>query len=102
VSYTADLDADKPVEVIASRLVHLSHRAVAARRTEGAQLAHRDWPERKTTAAVCADAHGFSLRAAMRCGAHQRQVMARPSGFVAVAIERNKIRGLTVAAAATP
>ena len=33
--------------------------------------------DEKTTAAMCADAHGFSLHAAVRCGAHQRKALER-------------------------
>ena len=31
----------------------------------------------KASAALCADAHGFSLHAAVRCGAHQRKELER-------------------------
>src|SRR5438105_13242324 len=37
----------------------------AACRTEGAEPANRTRPDQKTTAALCAEAHGFSLHAAV-------------------------------------
>ena len=35
--------------------------------------------DEKTTAAQCVEAHGFSLHAGVRCGAHQRKELARRS-----------------------
>ena len=57
--------------------MHLSHRAGAARRTEGAEPANGGRPGGKNTTALCADAHGFSLHAAVRCGAHQCKELGR-------------------------
>jgi hypothetical protein len=57
--------------------VHLSHRAGAARRTAGAEPANGGRPGGKNTTALCAEAHGFSLHAAVRCGAHQRKELER-------------------------
>ena len=47
----------------------LSLRAVAGR-------------DEKTAAALCADAHGFSLHAGVRCGAHQRQELERLCRYI--------------------
>ena len=33
--------------------------------------------DEKPTAALCADAHGFSLHAGVRCGEHQRKELER-------------------------
>jgi hypothetical protein len=47
--------------------------------------------DEKTTTALCADAHGFSLHAAVRCGAHQRQELERLCRYItrpAIANER--------------
>ncbi len=52
--------------------------------------------DEKTTAALCADAHGFSLHAAVRCGAHQRQELERLCRYItrpAIANERLKRDG---------
>jgi len=51
------------------------------------------WPGRdeKTTAALCADAHGFSLHAGVRCGAHHRKELERLCRYItrpAIANER--------------
>ena len=47
--------------------------------------------DEKTTAALCADAHGFSLHAEVRCGAHQRKELERLCRYItrpAIAVER--------------
>ena len=63
-------------------------------------MAHVPWRlggrDEKTTAALCADAHGFSLHAAVRCGAHQRQELERLCRYItlfAIANERLKRDG---------
>jgi hypothetical protein len=71
--------------------MHLSHRAGAACRTEGAEPANRTRPDEKTTAALCANAHGFSLHAGVGCGAHQREELERLCRYItrpAIANER--------------
>ena len=50
----------------------------------------------KETQALCADAHGFSLHAGVRCGAHQRKELERLCRYItrpAIAIERLKRDG---------
>ena len=45
----------------------------------------------KTTTALCAEAHGFSLHAGVRCGAHQREELERLCRYItrpAIANER--------------
>ena len=52
--------------------------------------------EEKPRKALCADAHGFSLHAAVRCGAHQRQELERLCCYItrpAIANERLKRDG---------
>ena len=47
--------------------------------------------DEKTTAALCTDAHGFSLHAGVRCGAHQRKELERLCRYItrpAIANER--------------
>lgn len=50
MTYLADIDPDNPLTPPASGLVHVSHRAGAARRTEGAESAHRGRPGRAENA----------------------------------------------------
>ena len=57
------------------------------------RLAGRD---EKTRAGLCADAHGFSLHAGVRCGAHQRKELERLCRYItrpAIANERLKRDG---------
>ena len=51
--------------------------------------------DEKNTTALCADAHGFSLHAAVRCGAHQRKELERLCRTItrAIAFERLKRDG---------
>ncbi len=56
-------------------------------------VARRD---ENTTAALCTNAHGFSLHAAVRTGAHQRKELERPRPTItrpAIANER-RIQGI--------
>ena len=39
--------------------------------------------DEKTTAALCVEAHGFSLHAGVRCGAHQRKELERLCRYIA-------------------
>ena len=55
--------------------------------------------DEKTTAALCADAHEFSLHAGVRCGAHQRKELERICRYItrpAIANERQLWRKSTV------
>ena len=55
--------------------------------------------DEKTTAALCADAHEFSLHAGVRCGAHQRKELERLCRYItrpAIANERQLWRKSTV------
>ena len=52
--------------------------------------------DEKTTAGLCADAHGFSLHAAVRCGADQRKALEHQCRYItrpAIANERLKRNG---------
>ena len=52
--------------------------------------------DEKTTPALCAEAHGFSLHAGVRCGAHQRKELERLCRYItrpAIANERLKRNG---------
>ena len=66
---------------------------------EGRDATVNPWAQRLSrrgepaTPALCADAHGFSLHAAVRCGAHQRQELERLCRYItrpAIANERLK------------
>jgi hypothetical protein len=73
--------------------MHLSHRSGAARRQKVLSLRIVPGRDEKTTAALCADAHEFSLHAWVRCGAHQRKELERPCRYItrpAIANERLK------------
>ena len=75
--------------------MHLSHRAGAARWTEGAESAHRGRTE-KEAQALCAVARGFSLYSGVRCSAHQRKDLERLCRYItrpAIANERLKCDG---------
>ena len=61
-------------------------------------LSLRTGPDRdeKTTTALCAEAHGFSLHAGVRCSAHQRKRLERLCRYItrpAIANERLKRDG---------
>ena len=76
--------------------MHVSHRAGAACRTEGIEPANRIGPDAKTTPGLCADAHGFSLHAGVRCETHQRKELERLCRYItrpAIANERLKQDG---------
>ena len=52
--------------------------------------------DEKTTSALCADAHGFSLQTGVRCGSHQRKKLERLCRHItrpAIANERLKRDG---------
>jgi hypothetical protein len=60
-------------------------------------VAGRD--EKAGAAGLCADAHGFSLHAAVRCAAHQRQELERLCRYItrpAIANERLSCNGKVV------
>jgi len=53
------------------------------RRTEGAEPANRTRPGRENHGGLCVEAHGFSLHAVVRCGAHQRKELERLCRYIA-------------------
>ncbi len=57
--------------------MYLSHRLGSARRPEGAQPATVTGREEKPRKAQCANAHGFSLHAAVRLASHRRKELER-------------------------
>jgi hypothetical protein len=78
VSYIADMDADYPLASL--QAASCTYRIALGPRAGQKVLRLRTVPGRdaKTTAALCANAHGFSLHAGVRCGAHQREGTRMP------------------------
>jgi hypothetical protein len=77
VSYIADIDADNPLATL--QAASCTYRIAIGPRAGQKVLSLRTVAGRdqKTTAALCADAHEFSLHAGVRCGAHQRKELER-------------------------
>ena len=63
------------------RLGHAGQKVLSLRTVPG-----RD---EKTTAALCVEAHGLSLHAGVRCGAHQRKELERLCRYIARAAIAN-------------
>ena len=77
VRYLADVDADGPLEPLAAACTY----RIAFGPRAGQTLSQRTVPsryEKTTPGGLCANAHGFSLHAAVRCGAHQRKELDHP------------------------
>ena len=77
MTYMADIDADNPLASL--QAASCTYRIALGPRAGQKVLSLRTVAGRdeKTTAALCADAHGFSLHAGVRCGAHQRKELER-------------------------
>ena len=77
VSYIADRDADHPLASL--QAASCTYRIALGPRAGQKVLSLRtvDGRDEKNTTALCADAHGFSLHAGVRCGAHQRKELER-------------------------
>ena len=77
MTYIADMDADNPLASL--QAASCTYRIALDPRAGQKVLSLRTVPGRdeKTTPARCAEAHGFSLHAAVRCGAHQRKALER-------------------------
>jgi hypothetical protein len=98
VSYVADIDADNPLASLqaASCTYRIALGPRAGQKVLSLRTTGRD---EKTTAALCADAHGFSLHAGVRCGAHPRKELERLCRYItrpAIANERQLWRKSTV------
>ena len=96
MTYMADIDPDNPLRSLqaASCTYRIAFGPRAGQKvlTLGT-VAGRD---EKTTPARCAAAHGFSLHAGVRCGAHQRKELERLCRYItrpAIANERLKRNG---------
>ena len=96
VTYLADRDADNPLASL--QTASCSYRIALGPRAGQKVLGLRTVPGRddKATAALCADAHGFSLHAGVRCAEHQRKALERLCRYItrpAIANERLKCDG---------
>ncbi|MEA3153627.1 MAG: hypothetical protein QOK44_1216, partial [Betaproteobacteria bacterium] len=91
VSYIADMDADQPLASL--QAASCTYRIALGPRAGQKVLSLRTVPGRdeKAAAALCAEAHGFTLHAGVRCGAHQRKELERLCRYItrpAIANER--------------
>ncbi len=77
MTYLADIDIDNPLMPL--QAASCTYRIALGPRAGQKVLSLRTVPGRdeKTTPALCAQAHGFSLHAGVRCGAHQRKALER-------------------------
>lgn len=80
--YIADMDMDNPFASL--QAVSCTYRIVLGPRAGQKVLSLGIVAGRneKNTWVLCADAHGFSLRAGVRCGAHQRKELERLCRYV--------------------
>jgi hypothetical protein len=93
VSYLADVDADNPLASL--QAAACTYRIALGPRAGQRVLSLRSVPGRqeKATSALCAEAHGFSLHAGVRCAADQRRELERLCRYItrpAIANERLK------------
>ncbi len=96
MTYMADIDPDNPLTPL--QAASCTYRIALGPRAGQKVLSLRTVAGRdeKTTRAMCADAHGFSLHAGVRCGAHQRKELERLCRYItrpAIANERLKCDG---------
>lgn len=93
MSYLADLDPDNPLTPL--QAASCTYRIALGPRAGQKVLSLRTAPGRddKATAGLCAQAHGFSLHAGVRCGTHQRKALERLCRYItrpAIAFDRLK------------
>ena len=91
MTYLADTGADDPLASL--QAASCTYRIALGPRAGQKVLSLRTVASRdeKTTATLCAETHGFSLHAAVRCGAHQRKQLERLCRYItrpAIANER--------------
>ena len=82
MTYLADRDTDHPLAAL--QAASCTYRIALGPRAGQKVLSLRSLPGRDETAAagLCAQAHGFSLHAGVRCGAHQRQALERLCRYI--------------------
>jgi hypothetical protein len=91
VRYLADIDPDNPLTPL--QAASCTYRIALGPRAGQKVLGLRTVPgrEEKATSGRCAEAHGFSLHAGVRCGTHQRTELERLCRYItrpAIAFER--------------
>jgi len=91
MSYLADLDPDNPLAPL--QAASCTYRIALGSRAGQKVLSLRTVVGRddKATSGLCAQAHGFSLHAGVRCGEHQRKALERLCRYItrpAIANER--------------
>lgn len=96
MTYMADIDPANPLRSL--QAASCTYRIASGPRAGQKVLTLRTVAGRdeKTTLALCAEAHGFSLHAGVRCGAHQRKELERLCRYItrpAIANERLKRNG---------
>ena len=96
MSYLADLDPDNPLTPL--QAASCTYRIALGPRAGQKVLSLRTVAGRaeKRTQALCAESHGFSLHAGVRCSAHQRKALERLCRYIrrpAIANERLKEDG---------
>ena len=96
MTYMADVDPDNPLRSL--QAASCTYRIAFGPRAGQKVLTLRTVAGRdeKTTAGLCAETHGFSLHAGVRCGAHQRKRLERLCRYItrpAIANERLKRDG---------
>ena len=89
----ADMDADNPLASL--QAASCTYRIALGPRAGQKVLSLRTvlGRDKTATAGLCADAHGFSLHAGVRCGTHQRKALERLCRYItrpAIANERLK------------
>ena len=104
MTYLADMDADNRLASL--QAASYTYRIALGPRAGQKVLSLRtvSGRDRKTTADLCADAHGVSLHAGVRCGAHQRQELERLCHYItrlAIANERQLRRNTHVSYGST-
>ncbi len=93
MSYLAELDPDNPLTPL--QAASCTYRIALGPRAGQKVLGLRTvlGRDKTATAGLCADAHGFSLHAGVRCGEHERQALERLCRYItrpAIANERLK------------
>ena len=82
MTYLAELDPDDPLTPL--QAASCTYRIALGPRAGQKVLSLRTVPGRddKATSALCAEAHGFSLHAGVRCGADQRKQLERLCRYI--------------------
>ena len=90
VTYMADIDPDNALTPL--QTASCTYRIALGPRAGQKVLSLRTVPGRdeRNTVTLCADAHGFSLHAGVRCGAHQRKEIERLCRYITRQADRQR------------